>query len=625
MIESLSSPEEPVRYRAVLELSKAESSISKSALDGLRTRLDDPSPRIRIAAARGLSASTGEGIVSDLTRLADDESPEVRRAAVEGLVRAGGESAIDVLLERLLDREPEIREFTRQALVELGISGRDQIIRRAMRQRDTVAKQAASAEWSRRLQAAQDLARCGDEEAVEVLLELVDDGELDVARTAGHGIGRAFSNVAPQKLIAVLDSPSSSVVVEVLKGMSEAPREGEIDEEAATKLCSLLLNKNKSRIAAKVVTHHEIRCDFTGLEHQFAESEGREKLDTAVTITLLAKAPEAPRRLVEHASELVWRSARGFDLTAVAALGEPVSGTAEARVEEEIRRYLSMSERWIQPPSTERESGEDETSQDDDPSSNMNSAEALRSLLSQYPSRRFGWVELFPSAYLVEDLVTMLVVSGDVSVHVDDDLVEALIASAPDPQVRAAAVWVRGGGVSYLQSEHPQIRAVSAEALRRRAPALDGQTKARLSFVLADHDASVRVAAATTLALTRDPAALHPLLAAMRRWHEPELAHALGELGQNDAAETLAGLISSATHRSNSELVEAVLDALALVGSTDNAEAIVPFMSDPRPEVRSAATRAARAIGGSRLEQLADERRGDFALIVREAASLTSE
>lgn len=624
LLESLSSPEEPVRYRAVLEISKAGSSLSNQSLDGLRARLDDPSPRIRIAAARGLSsAAAGEGVVSELARLLEDERPEVRRVAIEGLVRNGDGAVIDVILDRLLDRDPEIRELTRQALVELGVSGRDQIARQADRRRNAIAKQAKSAEWSRRLQVARDLATCGDDEALDVLLEMVDDSEPDVARAAGFGLGRAFHNASNQDLWNVLDVSPPDVAEKVLAGMTHAPSRGELDQRTSAKLCTCLSDEHTGRIAAQVIAAHQIRCDLSPLVRRFEESDGAAELDAAITIALLAKAPETPHPLILRAATLIWRSARGVDLATVVTLGDRISDSADARVNQEMERYLSSSERWIQAPSTEGETGADDTDQDTSDPTDLSGGEALRALLSRYPSRQLGWIELFPFEGDVGDLVTMLIVSGELGIEIDDELVDALVRSAPDAHVRAAAVWAHDSGEQFLQSESPQIRAVAAESLRRRADEIDGPIKARLSFILADHDPSVRAAAAATLAATGDPAAFRPLLAALRRWHDPAVVRALGDLGQHDAAEAISELLSDAAYRSNSELIVALLDALTLVGSQENTESIAPFVSDPRPQVRRSAVRAARAIGGTRLSQLADERRADFALIVREAASLT--
>jgi hypothetical protein len=307
---------------------------------------------------------------------------------------------------------------------------------------------------------------------------------------------------------------------------------------------------------------------------------------------------------------------------AVASFGDWQPPRASERVTREIEDYLDTCEQWIRAPSTEVETAsmEHEALLDDE---DLRGTDAIAALLASFPPRQPSRVEIFPRRWATDDLVTLLLVTGETGVGVDPALLERLVDAAPDPQVRNAAVWARGGALEDLSSESLQIRAVAAEAMRRRAAGLDGSTKARLAFSLADADASVRAAAAATLAETRDPAALGPLVAALERWRQPEVAAALGALGERGAAEPLAAVLVTATASSSPDLLVAVLTSLSSVGDERQSEAIAPFVSDPRPEVRLASVRAAKAIGGARLEALVQERRADFSRDVRLATSLT--
>ena len=148
---------------------------------------------------------------------------------------------------------------------------------------------------------------------------------------------------------------------------------------------------------------------------------------------------------------------------------------------------------------------------------------------------------------------------------------------------------------------------------------LPGPARARLSAALPDRDPAVRAAAARALGRTRDPAALAPLVAAFERWLEPDVAAALGDLGQPGAAVPLATALVGRRAGSDPALAAAAVVAISRVGGRRELDAVAFALDHPAPDVRARAVAAARALGGTRARGLVEERRRDFALVVREA------
>lgn len=626
-IERLRSPDEPVRYSAAVALGAEGLAATPEIARALRARLDDPSERVRVATARALARSIGRRAISDLARLCDDQSIDVRRAAAGELTTLGGDEAIPPLLSLLQDRDPEIRAAARQGLVELGLEGGEQISRAAALRRDALVGQAESGAWSRRLEAARGLAECGDEASLDALETLTRDRELEVAAEAAAGLGRTLREGGWPRVVRALAAAPTPVRDALLEGLASAPETHPGDARLET-LCALLAEPGSATLAARAAARHRISCDLDEIEDGLASDDRETRVRAAVIVALLAAGRTITTQASDRAAEVLWSDAAAEDLTAAAALGAPPPAAAD-RVRRELSRYVELSQRWVPVPdvaavvdggSPSAEATEPDAMIDAEPER----AAALQQLLDQFPPRDSGRVELFPSGADPGGLATVLLVASEARVQLEAEALRELAGSAPDPQVRAAAVWALGGGLEHLQSESPQIRVVAAEALRRRATSLDGPTKARLAFMLAEPDPQVRAAAAATLAATHDHAALRPLLAAFERWREPAVAEALGELGAPQAAPPIARALASATIGSRPELVEALLGALTRLEARGHDDAVAPFLGHPDARVRRAAVRAARRLGGSRLTQLADERRGDLSLAVREAASLTS-
>jgi hypothetical protein len=365
------------------------------------------------------------------------------------------------------------------------------------------------------------------------------------------------------------------------------------------------------------VATHDLECELeelvTRLDAESAAS--RSEAASALAVILGSREGRDPA-LRNRVGALLWREAPLEHLVAVAALPEQPGEVAEERIRLEVTSYIEAATRWVPLPEPE-EDGQDTPS----PLVARNGQEALAELLSRYRPRLPRWVELFvDSGDHPDRLAGVLTLADELGIEVELEELGALAASAPDPLVRAAAVVLRGAQSGQLDDTSPLVRVAAAQSMARRASKLDGRLKARLAAALPDRDPDVRGAVARALGKTRDPVAREPLLAAFERWPEPDVARALGELGEEAAAAPLAAALERSMV-SDPVLAEAILVALAQTGGQTQLDAVSSALDHPAAEVRRAAVAAARAIGGPRGMRLVEERRRDFARIVREVAT----
>ena len=583
----------------------------------------DPDSRVRVVSVRSFVQVAGELAVPDLASLTGDPSVEVRLAAIEALGAIRGEAAEQPLLSALEDRHARVRRLACRVLADRGVTGADQVERLASRRRDAAVKQAASGAWSRRLEAARELAECADRTALDTLERLTLDPEIQVGAVAARGIGRAASEAGAELLVRVSRSPRTAVRAAMLEGLRESP--AEMEPAAVEAVCDLLTSEDTSREAARVVTARSLACDAGSVAPLAgwleAGSEDRE-IRAAGTIAILGERV-VERSLVERAAVLLWTRARGEDLLTVAGLAEQPVEPAIARVRSVIEEFARVSERWIPLPPPDAGSGDqDEPAA---PLGPLGRSTALAAILSAPPRGR-AWVELFsPGDIEPSEVAAVVVLAHEVGFELDRMQLMGLTDRDVDPQVRAAAVWALGGGERFLEDQDPLVRASAAEALLPSAGDVTGATKARLSVMLTDDAPGVRRAAAASLAATMDPHAARPLIAAFERWHEPDLARALATLGRREGTAPLEAYLRSTSAPLGSETTVASLEALGRLGGEDQLDTIEWFLDHPEPAVRVAAVRAARSIGGPRAASIVRDREHDFALVVREAVNLLPE
>ena len=622
LLERATSTDEGDRYRAVIELEEAGD--RAQAVAALRSRIADSSARVRLAAARSLSARAGEAAMVDLADLLDDPAVEVRRTAVEELIQIGGSAAIDELIGALGDTDPGIRSLLRQGLIELGVSGQEQIRRSATARRRALIEQLENARWSIRIDAVRGLAECGDEVAIAALSRSLRDPDPQVAAAAAKGIGSAAATAGWDGIGEALSGVATRQKAVLLRGLVEAPPLT-WDEDGAEALCPLLGDDQLGRAAARAVGRHQGRCD---LDQMMSDLGERRPLEAAARVVLASPEPQrCDQPMLASASNELWRSGSTDELL-LAASSVCDRDLARGRIQTLISAYQSESSRWGPLPEAalDPDDGDAPDVGDDPPPEPPGSllagkqgSEALADLLSLFPPRPRAWVEFFPPGGDPSATSTSLLVAGEIGIELDEDTLDELINGSPDPEVRVAAAFA-SADPDLLAHKSAVIRATVAEALGRRAGRLDGATKARLAFMMADSRPRVRRAAARSLGASGDPAALRPLLAAFQRWPDEATARALGALGQHDAARALAAALEGSGDRFDVGTITAILGALGQVGGPDQRELVESYLSHPEAAIRAAAVRAAWSLGGSRLGALVAERRSDFALTVRQAA-----
>ncbi len=150
-----------------------------AAFDILEQRLvNDSSPEVRTAAAKGLGRVSGQRSIQLLERALRDESA-VRCAAVVSLVKIGDESVIPALLASLKDTVPEVRYH---AVAGLGKLKADKAVRviRGMLEDDS------------------DLVRMGAEKALQNL------GYRDASSTLSRRLVKSVSRLLPDRVAGVM-------------------------------------------------------------------------------------------------------------------------------------------------------------------------------------------------------------------------------------------------------------------------------------------------------------------------------------------------------------------------------------------------------------------------------------
>ncbi len=167
---------------------------------------------------------------------------------------------------------------------------------------------------------------------------------------------------------------------------------------------------------------------------------------------------------------------------------------------------------------------------------------------------------------------------------------------SPDPEfartVRSALGSARNSVVvpciAALGHEDASMRLAAAITL---AGVTDGRSVAPLVAALGDADSLVRVAAADALAKQRSPRATTPLIAALKdadRHVRRSAAAALGQIRDPRCVEALIGLTSD----TDSGVRQAAVDALGAMKSPKTASVLARLLKDEEPGVRASAARA---------------------------------
>jgi HEAT repeat protein len=144
----------------------------------LRAQLDDPSPEVRIGAARALAEAKDTAAVAKLSGMLKDSVPDVRKEAARSLGRIGDRRAARPLADFYEQEKTEdVADAGARALLSLGHPAVEEFIRLTRSSRPSV-----------RAGAARGLGRLGDRSAVDPLIRLLDDRDEDVRIAAIHGL-----------------------------------------------------------------------------------------------------------------------------------------------------------------------------------------------------------------------------------------------------------------------------------------------------------------------------------------------------------------------------------------------------------------------------------------------------
>jgi HEAT repeat protein len=210
LVDSLSDPEEFVRWQAVGALAAQEAGQVFPILSEL---LDDPDPLRRSGAARALGQLGSEAAALALSRRLDDPDPVALAAIVEAVGEAGDPNMAATLLPFLEDPDSDVRRAAARSLGQLGNPGAGAALASALtwpRQSLLVRRAAAAA-----------LVRVASPDIQPQLLSALSDADPQVRAYAAHALGQVGSEQAHAALGALKEDRTP-----VLRGtVGDAARE----------------------------------------------------------------------------------------------------------------------------------------------------------------------------------------------------------------------------------------------------------------------------------------------------------------------------------------------------------------------------------------------------------------
>ncbi len=216
------------------------------AADPLRQRSGDPNPAVRAAVARALGMVGAPGARDDFIRLLHDPEAPVRAAAARGAAEAGCRPVVPDLVERLTDTEPAVREAAARALGSVGDASAVPILLRTLRTADAGLREAVAEAVPRldpsatpgllgelrelddaaaRVTAVRALAQARQADAVPVLARLRDDPAGAVRAEVASVLGRTGDAEAAPLLREGLRDPDPEVRGRSVDGLARLGRQ----------------------------------------------------------------------------------------------------------------------------------------------------------------------------------------------------------------------------------------------------------------------------------------------------------------------------------------------------------------------------------------------------------------
>lgn len=567
----------------------------------------DPSPRVRAAAATALGARGGERSLEALAPMLSDPEPEVVSAAARALstLRPDGAPADARRAAELSERAGRAlaqaygragfaaRIEIAEAMRAVGASLRDAVEAEARQLWDRNVREFRSGSPSGRAGAAEELGRSGRTEAVKLLVPLLEaeDTEPELAAAAARGLGASGDRAALEPLEAALRGRSAPVAeasawaLGAIGDVRAAEGLGDAGVSAPGRVArSVVLALDALPPAPAVVLS---LCDVALRAHD-------PEVAAAAAAAARSRAADCPER------PLTARIGRGGQeaaaaLAAFGSLGLPAD------------RRRAPAEKALGILSTSGDAGL--------------RASAARALGLTGFAPAVPVLERRLAATDVEEQAEVVVALARLAPEASGPAV-ARLSAAPDPRLRIAAARALSAArppavesLARLSTDGDRdVRREAYRGLGRSGPA----GVVPLGNALASHGSDPVEAEAIVRALgeTADAAALPLLSPLLAGALAPSAATSIARLGAPGGAAVLLGALRNPGPNGRLEIVE----ALSTLDWPEAGEALAVELLSDRPPVRAA---AARGVGRIRFEPAAarlEALRADYDADVRRAA-----
>ncbi len=604
----LASPDPARRAAAVERLSDPRDA---SELAALLVAQQDPHPLVRAAAAAALGARGGSRSLEALSAMLADPDPGVMSAAAHALATlrpdgAGPDARLAAEMNERAGRalaqaygraDSRTRLAIASALHALGASLREAVEAEARQLWEQNARELRGGSATARAGAAEELGRSGRADAVQPLVELLEDEASSplLAAAAARGLGMAGNRTAVEPLEAALfgrPAPVSEAAAWAL---------GRIGDPQAAEALADLGCRAPSRLAASAVAALDGFPPAPAVGVALCEVALR-AIDPAVTGAAAAAARDRIADCPER--PLAQRIGRGG--------GEAIAGLAALGA-------LRL------PPDRLRAPAEKAVGLLGSSTDGAVRAAAARALgLAPFPpaipalQRRLA----SPKPSDAEERSEISLALARLAPEQSGPIVARLAAEA-DPRLRVAACRSlsaarqpgAGAALALLSADQdPDVRRAAYQGLGQLGEAAVAPLAAALTSRLEDPEELEAIVRA--LGATGTPSALPILSPLLAGALAPAAASAIGRLGAPAGVAVLLAALQGGGASGTLEIVE----ALAALGSEDAGEALSAELLSDRPSVRAAAARALGRLryepASSRLEAL----RSDYDVEVRRAA-----
>jgi HEAT repeat protein len=618
---ALASPDTTARAEAVDKL--AESGDLESAGPLIAPLLRDPSARVRKRAVAALGVLGLGSHLSQVIGRLNDSDLEVRLTAVRVLGDSGRKAARPPLLLALQDPSMVIRKAAGLALQALGMSRGEQVRALAREELNEQIARLRRPDDQLRATSARMIGQSERREGLPPLVPLMRHRSPLVSRAAAHAVGRIGGPAALKHLTKMVQASAPQIRRAAALGLAELAAAKAGEQEGARAVLHKLLRDPDD--AVKGAALEALAGDGGGVakEHladvcplldasELPSAPATQPTSQPTSAPAITKSQLARRAALalgkrgtadcpKEVKLLCKRAADGEH--EVLDLLEPLTG---ADVDAALLRLAQASHetfrheavKWIAPDRWK------ELDEADRPQSRPTHGSAkerqVARLLSKFPERapESSVDPLIPPtvpARRVARLIGALAGRGGTDRWLSRVATEAPVAlrsasltalgGSREPATREVRRALTGG----LESKDPTIRRAALSACLR----LGDEARARATELLQDDDFDVRSEAARCLGRLRDPKAVKPLLAVLRREHSSLAAiQALALLGDHAATGPILELLKEDHAVSRQGERVAVINALGRLADRAAVTALENEVNHNDWRVRLAAARA---------------------------------